>query len=252
YSEYEFNSIDALIENWAKGDYLTAGLAIEEKYDGFRMVLHNDDGQTKMYTEDKKRDRSESLVGIESELRKFPDCILDSEVVAYDEAGKALPRHESTRIIAAKGEVTGNIKANVFDCLYYEGKSLVEKPWNERQAILKKVLPKDTKYLHRVIPIIAHSAEQLKNALAREHSSIFMSAEEAILEEFKMHIDLYILRDLVRYNFGSKAPLAYWEFESIAPEVKSLLRDLIMAMVAGDVIRPDANWIAETLGLKLR
>ena len=89
-------------------------------------------------------------------------------------------------------------------------------------------------------------------ALAREHASIFMSAEEAILEEIKAHVDAYVLPQLVLYNFGSKAPRAVWEYESIAPEVKTLLRDLVMTMVAGDIVRPDPDWIASTLGIKLR
>ena len=89
-------------------------------------------------------------------------------------------------------------------------------------------------------------------ALAREHAMIFMSAEEALLEEIKAHINSYILPQLVLYNFGSKAPKATWDYESIAPEVKTLLRDLVMTMVAGDIVRPDPDWIASTLGIKLR
>lgn len=89
-------------------------------------------------------------------------------------------------------------------------------------------------------------------ALAREHASIFMSAEEAILQEVKFHIDKYLLRQLVSYNFGAKAPLATWDYESIAPETKTLLRDLVVSMVAGDIIRPDPDWIARVLGIKLR
>mgnify|MGYP001584059207 CR=1 FL=1 len=89
-------------------------------------------------------------------------------------------------------------------------------------------------------------------ALAREHATIFMSAEEAILQEVKNHLEKYIIPQLVTYNFGAKAPKATWDYESIAPETRTLLRDLVMAMVAGDIIRPDPDWISKTIGIKLR
>ena len=89
-------------------------------------------------------------------------------------------------------------------------------------------------------------------ALAREHATIFMSAEEAILQEVKNHIEKYIIPQMITYNFGSKAPKATWDYESIAPETRTLLRDLVMAMVAGDIIRPDPDWISKTIGIKLR
>lgn len=89
-------------------------------------------------------------------------------------------------------------------------------------------------------------------ALAREHATIFMSAEEAMLQEVKNHVQKYIIPQLIRYNFGKNAPLATWDYESIAPETRTLLRDLVMAMVAGDIIRPDPDWISKTIGIKLR
>lgn len=88
-------------------------------------------------------------------------------------------------------------------------------------------------------------------ALAREHATIFIGAEEAILQDIKTHIDKYILRDLVRYNFGQKAS-AEWNYESISTETKNLVRDLVIAMVQGEQIKPDADWLARTMNLKLR
>lgn len=89
-------------------------------------------------------------------------------------------------------------------------------------------------------------------ALAREHATVFMGAEEAFLFDIKTHIDKYILPQLVLYNFGSKAPRAEWTFESISVETKNLMRDLVLAMVAGDVVRPDPNWITKALKIRLQ
>ena len=89
-------------------------------------------------------------------------------------------------------------------------------------------------------------------ALAREHATVFMGAEEALLFDIKTHIDKYILPQLVLYNFGSKAPRAEWTFESISVETKNLMRDLVLAMVSGELVRPDPDWLTKSLKIKLR
>ena len=89
-------------------------------------------------------------------------------------------------------------------------------------------------------------------ALAREHATVFTGAEEALLTNIKFHIDRYILPQLVRYNFGINAPKAVWDFEGISTETKNLVRDLVVAMVEGDIIRPDPEWLAKTLKIKLK
>lgn len=89
-------------------------------------------------------------------------------------------------------------------------------------------------------------------ALAREHATVFMGAEEALLFEIKTHIDKYILPQLVLYNFGSKAPRAEWAFESISVETKTLMRDLVLAMVQGEIVKPDPNWLTKALKIRLK
>ena len=89
-------------------------------------------------------------------------------------------------------------------------------------------------------------------ALAREHATIFLGAEEALIFDIKTHIDKYILPQLVRYNFGVNAPRAEWVFESISTETKNMVRDLVMSMVEGGLIRPDPEWLAKTLKVKLQ
>lgn len=165
YGEYEFNSIDELIRFWARGDYLKSGIAAEVKFDGFRHIIHKKGKEIRIFTEDKKRDRSENLVGIASDVKNIPadEVILDAEIVEYED-GHPRPRHESMKIIASKEKLTEEIRANVFDCLWYNGTQLTEKSWSERQEYLKKAIPKDTKYLNRVDPIIANSEDELKSA----------------------------------------------------------------------------------------
>ena len=168
YGEFEFNSIDDLIRFWARGDYLKSGIAAEVKFDGFRHIIHKKGKEIRIFTEDKKRDRSENLVGIANDVKNISadEVILDAEIVEY-ENGHPRQRHEAMKIIASKEKLTGEIRANVFDCLWYNGESLISKPWSKRQEFLKKAIPKDTKYLNRVDPIIVHSEDELKNAAAK-------------------------------------------------------------------------------------
>ncbi|MBA7549768.1 DNA ligase [subsurface metagenome] len=82
------------------------------------------------------------------------EVILDSETVIWA-SGAPIPRHEMIKIVVSKTPLKDeDIRVNIFDCLYYNGKSLIDLPWKERQTYLKKVLPKDTKHLKRVIPCI--------------------------------------------------------------------------------------------------
>ena len=168
YGEFEFNSIDDLIRFWARGDYLESGIAVEVKFDGYRHVIHKKGKEIRIFTEDKKRDRAENLVGIAGDIKNLSpeEIILDAEIVEY-ENGHPKPRHESMKIIASKEKLFGEIRANVFDCLWFNGNSLVDKPWSERQEFLKKAIPKDTKFLNRVNPIIVHSEKELRDAAAK-------------------------------------------------------------------------------------
>lgn len=79
---------------------------------------------------------------------------MDSETVIWAE-GAPIPRHEMIRIVVSKKPLVGeDLRFNIFDAVYYNGKSLVDLPWKERQTYLKKVLPKDLKHLKRVEPCI--------------------------------------------------------------------------------------------------
>lgn len=123
----------------------------EYKYDGERAQIHvKEDGTVQVYSRN-----SENNTG------KYPDIIslfpgalapgvksivLDAEAVAYDPvAGKILPfQILSTR--ARKDVSIENIKVNVcvyaFDCLYVDGKSLLQEPLTaRREALYKSLIP---------------------------------------------------------------------------------------------------------------
>lgn len=142
-------------------------IAAEAKFDGIRLVLERDGNRVWIFTEDKKRDRARFLPNVVKEMKKLSctSVILDSETVIWA-GGAPIPRHEMIKIVVSKTPLAEEeIHCNIFDCLYYNGKDLTDLPWTERQKYLKKVLPKDLKYLKRVIPCIITNRRTFDNCI---------------------------------------------------------------------------------------
>lgn len=79
----------------------------------------------------------------------LPDTVLDGEIVALDPQGRAHFQLLQSRIPMAKDgprpkeSAPLTIAYYVFDLLYYNGHSLVDRPLEERRRALETVLPKD-------------------------------------------------------------------------------------------------------------
>ena len=146
----------------------------EYKYDGERAQIHVlDNGTVQIYSRN-----SENNTG------KYPDIaalfpgvlapgvksvVLDAEAVAYDPvAGKILPfQILSTR--ARKDVVLENIKVAVciyaFDCLYVDGKSLLQEPLTARREELYKTLVPIPGKFEFAEAKISHDVEELTKFL---------------------------------------------------------------------------------------
>ena len=127
--------------------------AIEYKYDGFRMIIHKKGDQVYLFT-----------IRLENVTKQFPEVaeyvkkyvkgdsfIIDSEAVGYDKKTK---EYKSFQDISQRIRRKYNIEKlqkelpveiNVFDIIYYNGKSLLQEPFEKRTAIIKKIL-KNQKY----------------------------------------------------------------------------------------------------------
>ncbi|MDP4012092.1 MAG: ATP-dependent DNA ligase, partial [Candidatus Nanoarchaeia archaeon] len=122
--------------------------AIEQKYDGFRLQLHKNKKEIKLFTR-----------RMENVTKQFPDVvdavekyvkgdkfILDCEAVGYDpKSGKYLPFQKISQRIKRKYDIEKTAKefpveAKVFDVLEYEGKSYLDKPLKERRKLLEKIV----------------------------------------------------------------------------------------------------------------
>ena len=120
--------------------------ACEYKYDGFRVLINKKGKEIKLFTR-RLEDVTKQFPDVVNVVKKIKgDFILDSEVVGKSTKGKYLPFQRISQRIRRKYDIAEMAKKypveiNVFDILYYNGKSLLNTPFKERRAILEKVCP---------------------------------------------------------------------------------------------------------------
>lgn len=193
YGRFSFYDKESLWKGWISKYLLKkpiTPIAAEEKMDGIRLVPSRDRKRVWIFTEDKKRDRAPYLPDVVAEMKRLPvkSVILDSETVIW-ESGAPIPRHEMIRLVVSKKPLKDEeIHVNCFDCLYYNGKSLIDLPWKERQIYLKKVLPRDLKHLKRVEPCIITNRRTFDKCI--ERTSKAPGSEGAMLKSIEGKYDL--------------------------------------------------------------
>ena len=177
YGKFEFNDINEAWMNWGTE---FSELAVEEKYDGFRCLIHKSkDDNVWIFTEDRRRDLAENFPHTVEFLKsnfKGSEFILDSELVWYDEDGNTRPRQDVAYFIHGRQEKMEDswriddtfVKFNIFDCLFVNGTQLVDLPWTERQEALTQVIEKDSANIHRVIPIIVGDKDTFDAAVKKQ------------------------------------------------------------------------------------
>jgi len=159
---------------------------IEYKYDGFRLIIHKKDDKIILFTR-----------SLENVTKQFPEVvdyikkhvkgksfILDSEAVGYDKKTKEYkPFQDISQRIRRKYDIEKlqnelPIEINVFDIIYYNGKSLLHESFEKRTALIRKIL-RNQKYkiIHakQIITGSEKKAEKFyKNALKDNQEGIMM------------------------------------------------------------------------------
>ncbi|MFA5855781.1 MAG: ATP-dependent DNA ligase [Candidatus Pacearchaeota archaeon] len=128
--------------------------AFEYKYDGFRMLINKDDKNIiKIFTRrlDEVTKQFPEVVKYIQENIDAKSFILDSEAVGYDpKTKKYRPFQDVSQRIKRKHDIERlskelPVEINVFDILYYNGKSLLNDPFKDRARLLRKII-NDKKY----------------------------------------------------------------------------------------------------------
>lgn len=123
---------------------------IQYKYDGFRVQIHKNGEDVRMFSRNLEEMTHMFPELIEATLTQVnaKSVILDSEALAYNpESEEFLPFQETTKRRRKHGveEAAKSLplKAFVFDILYLDGKSLLDEPLSKRMEILKDVIKTD-------------------------------------------------------------------------------------------------------------
>jgi DNA ligase 1 len=136
------------IESAEEGLSYFAEAAVEDKYDGIRAQAHVSDDEVKFFS--RTRDEiTESFPELSDALAGLPqDAILDGEIVAWEESGRARPFSVLQQRLGRK-KVSEKIMREipvaylVFDVLYADGDLLIDRSLRERAQVLDGLLSKD-------------------------------------------------------------------------------------------------------------
>ncbi len=123
---------------------------LEYKYDGFRMQIHKKD-EVRIFTR-RLEDVTQQFPGIAESVSELVDAesfIIDCEAVGYSENGYE-PFQKISQRIKRKYNISEvakelPVELNVFDIVYFNGKSIMDMPLKKRREIIEKIV-KEKKY----------------------------------------------------------------------------------------------------------
>jgi DNA ligase 1 len=141
----------------------------EYKYDGFRMMINkNKKGEIKIFTRrlDNVTRQFPDVVKYVKEHVKAKSFILDSEAVGFDpKTKKYKPFQDISQRIRRKHHIEELVKklpieVNVFDILYYEGKALLNEPFEKRTQLLRKIIKNRKYHIHTADQLITSDVKK--------------------------------------------------------------------------------------------
>ena len=154
--------------------------AIEYKYDGFRLIIHKKGEEVFLFTR-KLENVTKQFPEVVDYLKKYVkgnSFILDSEAVGFDKKTKEYkPFQGISQRIKRKYDIEKlqnelPVEVNVFDVLYYEGKSLLNEPFSKRTELVKKIIENHPyKIIHskQIITDDEKKAEEFYKQALRDH-----------------------------------------------------------------------------------
>jgi bifunctional non-homologous end joining protein LigD len=134
----------------------------EVKWDGYRALGFVNKGEVDLFSRNNKS-FNERFYPIHNILKKWKiNAVVDGEIVALNDKGVS----NFGNLQNWRSEADGELVYYVFDLLWYDGKSLVELPLTDRQAILKEILPVDDDRI-RLSKVFSAKGKEFFNAAER-------------------------------------------------------------------------------------
>jgi len=167
--------------------------AIEFKYDGFRMMINKDEkGSVEIFTRrlDNVTTQFPDAVKFVKEYVDADTFIIDCEAVGFDgKTKKYKPFQDISQRIRRKYDIEKlekelPIELNIFDIIYYNGKSLINEPFKERRKVIEKIIkvfPYKIRLAEQIITDSEEEAEKFYNkALEDNQEGVMVKNLEAI------------------------------------------------------------------------
>ncbi|HUH33559.1 MAG TPA: DNA polymerase ligase N-terminal domain-containing protein, partial [Daejeonella sp.] len=111
----------------------------EVKWDGYRALAFVNEGEVQLLSRNNKS-FDDKFYPIYDLLKEWTiNAVVDGEILVINDKGVSNFGHLQNW----RSEADGELIFYVFDLLWYDGKSLMDLPLIERQAVLKEVLPTD-------------------------------------------------------------------------------------------------------------
>ena len=128
-------------------------LIIEYKYDGFRLLIHKKNNKITLFTRSLENVTKQfpEVIDYINKYIKGSSFILDSEAVGYDSKTKEYTDFQAiSQRIRRKHNIIEMqkklpVEVNVFDILFYNGKSQLDEPFKKRSELIRKII-KDHPY----------------------------------------------------------------------------------------------------------
>lgn len=154
--------------------------AVEYKYDGFRLIIHKNGKEVKLFTR-----RLENVTKQFPEVKEYilkyvkgKSFILDSEAVGYDKKTKeytpfqAISQRIRRKYDIEKMQKELPVEVNVFDVLYYNGKSMLNEPFKKRSELVRKIVknhPYKIVYSKQIITSDEKKAKEFYNKALKDN-----------------------------------------------------------------------------------
>lgn len=159
--------------------------AVEWKFDGARLQIHKNGDEIELFTRrlENVTNSLPDVVKAVSSAVTAENAVLDGEAVAIDENGNPRPFQDILRRFRRKYDVETTsrdipIHVNLFDLLYADGVSYIEKPLTERRERLSEIVKTDAKGISvdelQITKDPEVAAEIYQAALAAGHEGIMI------------------------------------------------------------------------------
>ncbi|MFH1311035.1 MAG: ATP-dependent DNA ligase [Nanoarchaeota archaeon] len=144
--------------------------AVEYKYDGFRLLIHKKGNNIILFTR-RLENVTKQFPEVVEYIKKYVDgksFILDSEAVGFDRKTKEYKPFQSvSQRIRRKYDIEKlqnelPVETNVFDIIYYNGKSLLNEPFEKRTNLIKKIIKNQPYKIIHAKQIITSDEEETK------------------------------------------------------------------------------------------